>query len=136
MREEIRKLFPLEFYINNKGEMVSEISLKTLNKLSDEIIKLEEENEELNGIFGTWNSRKLIKKFNKEYDKEDKNKNPNRDYVAIYPDAEEVYKRYYDYKSRNEKAIDKLYCYGEVFDGKILQQFQKEMLNILQGSDK
>lgn len=47
MREEIRKLFPLEFYINNKGEMVSEISLKTLNKLSDEIIKLEEENERL-----------------------------------------------------------------------------------------
>ncbi len=50
MREEIRKLFPLEFYINNKGEMVSEISLKTLNKLSDEIIKLEEENERFKNL--------------------------------------------------------------------------------------
>lgn len=40
------------------------------------------------------------------------------------------------YKSRCEKAIDKLYCYGEVFDGKILQQFQKEMLDTLQGVDK
>ena len=40
------------------------------------------------------------------------------------------------YKTRNEKAIDKLYCYGEIFDGKILQQFQKEMLEILQGSDE
>ena len=44
--------------------------------------------------------------------------------------------KYEDYKSRCEKAIDKLYCYGEIFDGKILQEFQEEMLNILQGSDK
>ncbi len=36
-----------------------------------------------------------------------------------------------DYKSRNEKALDKLYSYGEVFDSKILQEFQKEMKNIL-----
>ncbi len=41
-----------------------------------------------------------------------------------------------DYKSRIDKALDKLYCYGEVFDGKILQQFQKEMEIILKGSDK
>ena len=39
-------------------------------------------------------------------------------------------------KEKIDKAIDKLYCYGEVFDSKILQQFQKEMLNILEGSDK
>ena len=45
MKNEIRKLFPLEFYINDKGRMVSEISLKTLNKLSDEIIKLQDEND-------------------------------------------------------------------------------------------
>lgn len=45
MREEIRKLFPLEFYINDKEEMVAEISLNTLDKLSDEIIKLQEELE-------------------------------------------------------------------------------------------
>lgn len=35
------------------------------------------------------------------------------------------------FKSRNEKALDKLYCYGEVFDSKILQEFQEEMENIL-----
>ena len=40
------------------------------------------------------------------------------------------------YKSRSEKALDKLYCYGEVFDSKILQQFQKEMEDILKGEDK
>ena len=41
-----------------------------------------------------------------------------------------------DYKSRCEKALDKLYCYGEVFDSKILQEFQKDLENILQGEDK
>ena len=39
-------------------------------------------------------------------------------------------------QQRIDKAIDKLYCYGEVFDRKILQQFQKEMLSTLQGEDK
>lgn len=34
-------------------------------------------------------------------------------------------------KEDKKKARDKLYCYGEAFDGKILQQFQKEMLEIL-----
>ena len=29
MREEIRKLFPLEFYVNDKAEMVAEISIDT-----------------------------------------------------------------------------------------------------------
>lgn len=33
------------------------------------------------------------------------------------------------------KAIHKLYCYGEVFDREILKQFQKEMLDILQGEE-
>ena len=34
-----------------------------------------------------------------------------------------------------DKALDKLYCYGEVFDGEILQEFQKDMENILKGED-
>lgn len=41
-----------------------------------------------------------------------------------------------EYAKIIEKALDKLYCYGEIFDSKILQQFQKEMENILQGEDK
>lgn len=38
-------------------------------------------------------------------------------------------------ENRIDKAIDKLYCYGEVFDRKILQLFQKVMLGILKGED-
>ena len=71
MREEIRKLFPLEFYINDKEEMVAEISINTLNKLSDEIIKLEDESNfyhcmnELNEIQARKYSRILEKANNK-----------------------------------------------------------------------
>lgn len=82
MKDEIRKLFPLEFYINNKGEMTSEITLNTLNKLSDEIIKLQEENKyikeenircinKINELEYYLNQEILDTKFNtlrKEYD--------------------------------------------------------------------
>lgn len=102
-------------YITNLQEQLHQASLD-IQELTekdigcpswcDKLTNLQEKVEDLRRIFGIWNNRKLIKKFNKEYDKEDKNKNPNRNYVVIYPDAEEVYKRYYDYKSRNEKAIE------------------------------
>lgn len=40
MKEEIRRLFPLEFYINENGKMRSEISLENLNKIIEEIERL------------------------------------------------------------------------------------------------
>ena len=70
-----------------------------LKRKNKEIEKLKEELKDLNRILCVWNSRELINKFNKEYDKEDLEKNPNREYVVIYPDAEEVYKRYYKQKA-------------------------------------
>lgn len=66
--------------------------------------KLEEAEKEYDRIFGLWHNRKLIKKFDDEYDEEDKKKNPNRDYAYTMPDAEEVYKRYYDLKGRLEAS--------------------------------
>lgn len=106
--------------------------------IKDCITNLQEENEELKGMFGIWNNRKLIKKFNKEYDKEDKRKNPNREYVVTYPDAEEVYKRYYDYKSRNEKAIE--YLEYQISQLDFYEDTKAKMLGsmalvLLQGSD-
>ena len=127
--------------VNGNITFKNSISLKEFEKIlentyvilcdKDYITNLQEEVEDLRRIFGTWNNRKLIKKFNKEYDKEDKNKNPNRNYVAIYPDAEEVYKRYYDYKSRNEKAIEYIKkCTSENDED---YMFCMELLNILNG---
>ena len=62
--------------------------------------------EEFDRMFAIYHSRKLIKKFNDEYDEEDKMKNPNRDYACVCPDAEEVYKRYYKLKEQLQQKED------------------------------
>ena len=68
--------------------------------------QLQEEQEAYDIMFSLWNNRKFIRKFNKEFDKEDKIKNPNRDYACIMPDAEEVYKRYYELKQQLQQKED------------------------------
>lgn len=72
-------------------------------QLQRENQQLKEQNKELEFIVGLRQKRNLIHKFDKEFDKEDKKKNPNRDYAGIMPDAEEVYKRYYNLKSTLEE---------------------------------
>lgn len=62
--------------------------------------------EEFDRMFAIYHSRKLIKKFDDEYDEEDKMKNPNRDYACVCPDAEEVYKRYYELKEQLKQKED------------------------------
>ena len=62
--------------------------------------------EEFDSMFAIYHSRKLIKKFNDEYDEEDKMKNPNRDYACVCPDVEEVYKRYYKLKEQLQQKED------------------------------
>lgn len=76
------------------------------SELKDFIIELQEENTELEHIVGIREKRGLISKFDKEFDEEDKKKNPNRDYVVITPDAEEVYKRYYELKDNWQELKD------------------------------
>lgn len=68
--------------------------------------ELKEEIKVLELIIGLRQKRNLIHKFDKEYDEEDKRKNPNRDYAGIMPDAEEVYKRYYEQQEIINKAIE------------------------------
>ena len=68
--------------------------------------ELNKQIEELEFIIGLRQKRNLISKFDKEYDEEDKKKNPNRDYAGIMPDAEEVYKRYYSMKKQQKEFID------------------------------
>lgn len=68
--------------------------------------ELKEEIKVLELTIGLRQTRNLIHKFDKEYDEEDKRKNPNRDYAGIMPDAEEVYKRYYKQQEIINKAIE------------------------------
>ena len=67
--------------------------------------ELKKQLEEVEFIVGLRQKRSLISKFDKEYDEEDKKKNPNRDYAGIMPDAEEIYRRYYTMKNQQKEFI-------------------------------
>ena len=118
---------------------------KTYEELKKENQQLK---EEFDRMFAIYHSRKLIKKFNDEYDEEDKMKNPNRDYACVCPDAEEVYKRYYKLKEQlkqKEDIINKakeyiennplydidVYEYSICLNGIDDEQTRKELLEIL-----
>lgn len=76
-----------------------------IRDLSKENKELKKQLEELESIVGLRQKRNLINKFNKEYDEEDKKKNPNKNHAEIIPDAEEVYKRYYEMKNQQKVFI-------------------------------
>ena len=93
-------------YIDYKSEY--ENNQKIIKLLIRENKELKEQLKELESIVGLRQKRNLISKFDKEYDEEDKKKNPNRDYARIMPDAEEIYKRYYAMKNQQKEFIEYL----------------------------
>lgn len=110
-------------YIKEHTKTIHSYSENYVKRLQQENQQLKEDVKELNLLVGIRQKRTLISKFDKEYDEEDKKKKPNRDYVVITPDAEEVYKRYYElkeestnYKQALNKIRDKIRILGK-FDG-------------------
>lgn len=126
-REKVYQILELGKHIKNLhhkkgfgGLLFIDLSMIKFSKLSSYIRQLDKENaelkkqlEEVEFIVGLRQKRNLIHKFDKEYDEEDKKKNPNRDYAGIMPDAEEVYRRYYGMKTQQQEFInyleDKIY---------------------------
>ena len=107
-----------KYYVQGSDHYL--IPKDVFDELFDEMVNWKEEVKELELIIGLRQERNLISKFDKEYDEEDKKKNPNRDYAGIMPDAEEVYKRYYSMKNQQKefveymnKTIEELECDDE-----------------------
>lgn len=99
------------YTINDKEMQKINRKLKERFTLKQENKQLKEEIKELEIIVGLRQKRNLIRKFDKEYNEEDKKKNPNRNYVGILPDAEEVYRRYYKQKDAiDEVREDIIFC--------------------------
>lgn len=96
----------LKSYIGDNGAYTYSMPVSTVKGIIKEVKQLQQEIKELEFIVGLRQKRNLIHKFDKEYDEEDKKKNPNRKYAAIMPDAEEVYKRYYKQKEVIDKATN------------------------------
>ena len=111
--------------------------LDELDDTDNSILILKKENqelkkqlEELEFIVGLRQKRNLINKFNKEYDEEDKKKNPNRSLTEIMPDAEEVYKRYYAMKTQQKEFIEYISSYIKLLNDKpdLIELSQKDVL--------
>ena len=90
-----------------RADVLLELQPK-IDELKKENQELKKQIEELEFIVGLRQKRNLISKFDKEYDEEDKKRNPNRDYAGIMPDAEEIYRRYYAMKNQQKEFIDYL----------------------------
>lgn len=116
MKDEIKEIFPKEFYINKKEEMVAEVSLENLNKIVDYITNLQEENKRLEEIIENLTTMTVCG---------DKKQIKN---TAQY--------KLDIYKSRCEKAIKciKDKYYKEEYERK--GTFANKLMNILQGEDK
>lgn len=89
-------------------EIQTSLTAVEIASLKQENQELKKQLEEVEFIVGLRQKRNLIHKFDKEYDEEDKNKNPNRDYAGIMPDAEEIYRRYYTMKNKQKEFINYL----------------------------
>lgn len=88
------------------GDYTSAVDLKYANKeieqLHQEIQQLKEDIEDYDRIFDIWNKRTLINKFNKEYSKKvvKEERAKGNKIVGAIPDAEYVYKKYYEQKQK------------------------------------
>ena len=126
----------LDYKINMYKEDVfigdlDKTNIEAIKKVLKEIERLKEENEVLNGILETQRKRKYYSKFLKDFQKEN-GKN-------VFPDFDEIYKRYDDYKERIDKAIEYLdgtdfIRFNEYY--KIADmRFYENMYRVLKGED-
>ena len=94
--EDIRKL-----NVRNSRQRIAN------NNLHKKIKELKEEVEELSMLQGILCNRKYIAKFNSQFSYEYNKANGTKD-VYVFPDAEEVYRRYYVYHDRIERLIQSI----------------------------
>ena len=97
------KVIPV--YLTHTFEKEFNNKMAELARLQEENLNLKEEIKELDFLVGLRQKRGLISRFDREFNEEDKIKNPNRSYVGIIPDAEEVYERYYNMKAQQKAFI-------------------------------
>ena len=80
-------------------------------KLLDKVKDLEEQVTELEFLTGLRQKRNLITKFELMYshEKVQEYKKQGKYIAGVYPDAEEVYRRYFVYKNGVESLVDSIY---------------------------
>lgn len=120
-----------------KDKVITQL-LKRISDLEFEVERLENENEEFYKLMEMQNKREYRSKFLKDFQKE-YGKN-------VFPDYDEIYKRYDNYKSRIDKAIEYIMTelisewdiknYGCVSGSDLPAEAITPILEILKGVDK
>ena len=109
MNEELANLtlgYLIGYYKTHEETIIDKDEVDAINFIIEKNQELKKQLEELELIVTLSKKRNLISKFDKEYDKEDKKKNPNKNHAEIIPDAEEVYRRYYTMKNQQKEFIE------------------------------
>lgn len=96
------KVTKYENYIEGEIEVANKMEEDLIEKLQKEIEKLQKENEELKADNYEYQRIQDIfdeRTYRKKYLEERREENPN----LLYPDADEIYERYYKFKKENEE---------------------------------
>lgn len=121
MTEEIKEIIDNLKFANNPDNY----------KLYNYITNLQKENQEFYQLMEIQNKREYRSKFLKDFQKEHGEN--------VFPDYDEIYKKYDDYKQRNEKAVEYIKnttLYGFRSGKTLLTNYLDDLLNILKGGDE
>lgn len=102
MEEDIKiiKKVIKHFKNNNAEKCLSGFDIKAIENILNELERLQEDNQEWKMIFDVFNERE----YRKKYLEEERAKRPK----LLYPDADEIYKRYYELKTENSNITREL----------------------------
>ena len=131
MNNEIKEILEM---LQKYGSTNDKVLLDYITNLQEENEELREDNFAYHQLMKMQNQREYRSKFLKDFQKEH-GKN-------VFPDYDEIYKRYDDYKTRNEKAIELLKDIKYDLDIEPWSIYQVkgnilfDLLKILKGSDE
>ena len=105
---------------NNLAKETIKNHCADMDKVNDKLAKLQEENKEYERVLDIFDERK----YRKKYLEEERAKRPN----LLYPDADEIYKKYYALKIENENITRELLSRTDKLNDSIPKQVIRDKI--------
>lgn len=127
MEEDIKiiKKVIKHFKNNNAEKCLSGFDIKAIENILNELERLQEDNQEWKMIFDVFNERE----YRKKYLEEERAKRPK----LLYPDADEIYKRYYELKTENSNITRELLSRTDKLNDSIPKQIIRNKIKEYDG---
>lgn len=126
--EEWRKILNIEDEIEREIEInlyMEEMPFKEIEVVLNELERLQKDNHEWEIIFDIFNERE----YRKKYLEEERAKRPK----LLYPDADEIYKRYYELKTENSNITRELLSRTDKLNDSIPKQIIRNKIKEYDG---